>query len=156
MGDEVFREILLSELPAYGNSTALFYQEYESLCLNMWVMKQYGVVSSWTNALSLTMISEVVCLTRKQIPKPVGVTKNGKVVLEMDGELVLLDLETQKFKDLRLLGYEYYFVDSYVESLLNILRKIGKMHINHFFFWVFYIYIIGISIWYCSMNSYYC
>ena len=72
------------------------------------------------------MISEIVCRTRKHIPKPVGVTKNGKVVLEMDGELVLLDLETQKFKDLRLLGYEYYFVDSYVESLLNILRKIGK------------------------------
>ena len=118
MRDEAFREILLSELPAYGNSIALFYQEYESLSLNMWVMKQYSVISSWTNALSLTMISEIVCLTRKHIPKPVGVTKNGKVVLEIDGELVSLYLETQEFKDLRLFGYEYNFVDSYVESLL--------------------------------------
>ena len=83
-------------------------------------MKQYGVVSSWTNALSLTMTSEIVCLIRKHIPKPVGVTKNGKIVLKMDGELVLLDLETQKFKDLRLLGYEYYFVDSYVERKILI------------------------------------
>ena len=118
MGDEVFREILLPELPAYGNSIALFYQEYESLSHNMRLMKQYGVVSSWTNALSLTMTIEIVCLTRKHIQKPVGVTKNGKVVLEMDGELVSLDLETQEFKDLRLFGYEYNFVDSYVESLL--------------------------------------
>ena len=76
--------------------------------------------------MSLALTIETVCLTRKHIPKPVGLTKNGKIVLEMDGELVLLDLETQKFKDLRLLGYEYYFVDSYVESLLKILRKIGK------------------------------
>ena len=66
MGDEVFREILLPELPAYGNSIALFYQEYESLSLNMRLMKQYGVVSSWTNALSLTMTIEIVCLTRKK------------------------------------------------------------------------------------------
>ena len=87
------------------------------------------------------MISEIVCLTRKHIPKPVGFTENGKIVLEMDGELVLLDLETQKFKDLRLLGYEYNFIDSYVKSLLNILRKIGKMHIIHFFFFLFFIFI---------------
>ena len=75
MADEVFREILLPELPAYGNSIALFYQEYESLSLNKRLMKQYGVVSSWTNALSLTMTIEIVCLTRKHIQKPVGVTK---------------------------------------------------------------------------------
>ena len=114
----MFREILLPELPAYGNSIALFYQEYESLSHNMRLMKQYGVVSSWTNALSLTMTIEIVCLTRKHIQKPVGVTKNGKVVLEMDGELVSLDLESQEFKGLRLFGYEYNFVDSYAESLL--------------------------------------
>ena len=98
----MFREILLSELPAYGNSIALFLQEYESLSLNMWVMKQYGVVSSWTNALSLTMTSEIVCLTRKHIPKPVGVTKNGKVVLEIDGELCYRILKPES---LRILGF---------------------------------------------------
>ena len=85
----------------------------------MWVMKQYGVVSSWTNALSLTMTIEIACLTRKHIQKPVGVNKNGKIMLEMDGELVSLDPKTQEFKDLRLFGYEYNFVDSYVESLYN-------------------------------------
>ena len=90
------------------------------------------------------MTIEIACLTRKHIPKPVGVTKNGKIMLEMDGELVSLDLETQEFKDLRLFGYEYNFVDSYVESLLMLDKatigaityrgKNGKMHL------VFYVY----------------
>ena len=67
LGDEVFREILLpEELPPYthdgflcayvsiyGNSIALFHYDYSSLRLNIWVMKHYGVVSSWTKALSL-------------------------------------------------------------------------------------------------------
>ena len=97
----------------------------------MWVMKQYGVVSSWTNALSLTMTIEIACLTRKHILKPVGVTKNGKIMLEMDGELVSLDPETQEFKDLRLFGYEYNFVDSYVESLLMLDKAtIGAVDIK--------------------------
>ena len=77
------------------------------------------------------MTIEIACLTRKHIQKPVGVTKNGKIMLEMDGELVSLDPETQEFKDLRLFGYEYNFVDSYVESLLMLDKAtIGAVDIK--------------------------
>ena len=87
------------------------------------------------------------------------------------GSFVSLDLETQEFKDLRLFGYEYNFVESYVESLF----MLDKATISAITYWGkkvrciwFFMYIIGIdhsihlieyifcSIWYCSINSYYC
>uniref|UniRef100_A0A2N9F4E5 F-box associated beta-propeller type 1 domain-containing protein n=1 Tax=Fagus sylvatica TaxID=28930 RepID=A0A2N9F4E5_FAGSY len=60
-GDEVFRDIPLPKLPdyspqecwnqlcAYGNSIAYFQTEFVvSRHLDIWVMKEYGVASSWT------------------------------------------------------------------------------------------------------------
>ena len=60
LGDEVFRQILLPELPSYtgrmvwtrvsvyGNSIAGFQRTVGSGQINIWVMKEYGVASSWT------------------------------------------------------------------------------------------------------------
>ena len=98
LGDEVFREILLpEELPPYthdgflcayvsicGNSIALFHDDYSSLRLNIWVMKHYGVVSSWTKALSLPMTYQGGFVSTKYIPKAIGFTRNGRIVLEMN------------------------------------------------------------------------
>ena len=133
LGHEVFREILLSEeLPPYthdgflcayvsicGNSIALFHDDYSSLRLNIWVMKHYGVVSSWTKALSLPMTYQGGFVSTNYIPKAVGFTRNGRIVLEMNGgHLMSQDLKTQETKDLKLIGYNYNFVDTYVESLV--------------------------------------
>ena len=121
--NEVFREILLPELPAYmrqrstlcasvstyRNSIALFHDDHNSLCLDIWVMKDYGVVSSWMKALSLPL--------RKNIMRAVGFCRNGHIVLELDGgQLISWDLETQEIKDFGIIGYN--FVDAYVESLV--------------------------------------
>ena len=46
-------------------------------------MKEYDVVSSWTKALSLIMTYDLA--SRYDIPKVVGFTRSGKIVLEMDG-----------------------------------------------------------------------
>ena len=133
LGDEVFREILLpEELPPYthdgflcayvsihGNSIALFHYDYSSLRLNIWVMKHYGVVSSWTKALSLPVTYQGGFASTNYIPKAVGFTRNGRIVLEMNGgHLMSQDLKSQEIKDLRLIGYNYNFVDAYVKSLV--------------------------------------
>ena len=74
-GNEVFREILVPQLPdytskfagllsisvsAYGNSIALFQNGYFSLVKGcqtgdfyLWVMEEYGVVSLWTKVLKI-------------------------------------------------------------------------------------------------------
>ena len=50
----------------------------------------------------------------KYIPKAVGFTRNGKIVLDMDGgHLLSLDFETQEIKYLNIIGYKYNFVDAY-------------------------------------------
>ena len=111
LGDEVFREILLpEELPPYthdgflcayvsiyGNSIALFHDDYSSLRLNIWVMIHYGVVSSWTKALSLPMIYQGGFASTNYIPKAVGFTRNGRIVLEMNGgHLMSQDLKSPR------------------------------------------------------------
>ena len=99
LGDEVFRQILLPELPSYigrmvwtrvsvyGNSNAGFQRTVGSGQINIWVMKEYGVASSWTKfshqCPSLGMLQ----------PCPVGFRRSGEVVLENDrnDEVVLED-----------------------------------------------------------------
>ena len=62
----------------------------------------------------------------KYIPKAVGFTRNGKIVLDMDGgHLLSLDFEIQEIKYLNIIGYKYNFVDAYIESLV-LLDKSAK------------------------------
>ena len=52
-------------------------------------------------------------------PRGVGFTRNGELILEVPrGQLVSQHLETQMIKYLRIIGYQYTFVDSYVKSLV--------------------------------------
>jgi F-box interacting protein len=147
LGDEVFREIPLPKLPnynpqecrndlcAYGNSIALFQTVFvDSRHLDIWVMKEYGVSSSWTKV--LTLAAQVRILPRglplPPIPRAIGFKRNGKVVLDMGWRMSMgmrtltsQDLETQEKKDLRITSYYYTFVDSYVESLI-LLDKVAN------------------------------
>ena len=99
LGDEVFRQILLPELPSYtgrmvwtrvsvyGNSIAGFQRTVGSGQINIWVMKEYGVASSWTK-----FSHQCPSLGTLQ-PCPVGFRRNGEVVLEDNGigEVVMLN-----------------------------------------------------------------
>ncbi|XP_030944849.1 F-box/kelch-repeat protein At3g23880-like isoform X1 [Quercus lobata] len=131
LGEEVFREIALPKLSgqngdeywvsvsisAYGNSLALFQQGFSINRLRIWVMKDYADASSWTKIISLSDLVFIEGIPRSCIPK--GFRKSGEVILEMyGGYLGSRDLKTKEFKDLRIRGYAYTFVDSYVESLV--------------------------------------
>nr|XP_023884337.1 F-box/kelch-repeat protein At3g23880-like [Quercus suber]XP_023884338.1 F-box/kelch-repeat protein At3g23880-like [Quercus suber] len=142
LGDEVFRQILLPELPSYtegmmwtrvsvyGNSIAGFQRREGSGPMNIWVMKEYGVASSWTKfsyqCPSLGMLR----------PCPVGFRRNGEVVLEDNriGEAVLLNdrrgliswnPDSQNVKNLEINGSHKTFFGSFVESLV-LLDKATK------------------------------
>ena len=84
LGDEVFYQILLPELPwkmkwihvfVYGNSITGFQKRVGGGKLNIWLMKEYGVASSWTQFshqyLKLGLAKQC----------PVGFWRNGEVVL---------------------------------------------------------------------------
>uniref|UniRef100_A0A2N9HUK0 F-box domain-containing protein n=1 Tax=Fagus sylvatica TaxID=28930 RepID=A0A2N9HUK0_FAGSY len=140
LGYEVFREIPLPELldynrkedcsielsSVYGNSIALFHRSDFRGFLNIWVMKEYGVVSSWTKVKTFTEHNPGV-----DLPIAVGFRRNSQLVLKVQNlKLISLDLGKQNGKDL---GYQngkdlgintytgfdtYTFVGSYVESLV--------------------------------------
>ncbi|XP_075637755.1 F-box protein CPR1-like [Castanea sativa] len=137
LGDEVFRQILLPELPGtmmwtrvsvYGNSIAGFQRGSWSGPINIWVMKEYGVASSWTKF-------SYQCPSLGPLrPHPVGFRRNGEVVLEdvseyniIDGVVVLSDKDRRgliswnpdslNVKNLEIDGSHKTFLGSYVESL---------------------------------------
>ena len=56
---------------------------------------------------------------RMAIPWPIGFRWNGDVVFILhERQLVSWNRESKEFKDLRMIGYNNTFVDSYIESLV--------------------------------------
>ena len=131
-----FHEILLSpEFPVtydmgsasiygyvsiYGNSITYSYEkpyigqdEHDSHHYILWVMKEYGVISLWTQY--FTDDGEF----RKVIPRPICFRRNGDIgFISSERQLVSWNRESKEFKDLRMIGYNNTFVDSYIESLV--------------------------------------
>ncbi|KAK9987366.1 hypothetical protein SO802_032317 [Lithocarpus litseifolius] len=96
--------VLVFDLGNEGCQTGDFY---------LWVMEEYGVVSSWTKVLKIG----------EGLPRPIGFKRNGEVVLlSYDGQLVLWVPWSTEFKHLEIIGYEDTFVDCYVESLVLLDR----------------------------------
>ena len=104
-------------------------EEWIRTQFNIWVMKEYGVASSWTEfphqCPSLGMLQ----------PCPVGFRRNGEVVLEnaIRG-LVSWNPDSQKIKNLKINGFHNTLVGSYVESLVlldkaadGVVTYLGKM-----------------------------
>ncbi|XP_030926206.1 F-box/kelch-repeat protein At3g06240-like isoform X1 [Quercus lobata] len=137
LGDEVFREILLPEFPGqviwtglsvYGNSIAGFRITVgidEKVQINICVMKEYGVASSWTPF--FTADFEFVGPT----PRPIGFRRNGDAVFVLGKEkLVCWNPESKEFKDLRMIGDHDPFIDSYIESLV-LLDKAANVAVTY-------------------------
>ncbi|KAL4607803.1 hypothetical protein ACB092_09G201100 [Castanea dentata] len=138
LGDEVFRQIQLPELPSYsvmtvwrvsvyGNSIAGFQFDAESGLRNIWdfwVMKEYGVASSWTK------FSYQCPKLGMYDPLPLGYWRNGEVILlnygggmlNYGGGFLSWNPNSQNIKDL---GNFDTFCGSYVESLV-LLDKATK------------------------------
>uniref|UniRef100_A0A2N9J9Y8 F-box domain-containing protein n=1 Tax=Fagus sylvatica TaxID=28930 RepID=A0A2N9J9Y8_FAGSY len=121
--DEVFHEIELPEIPTfpcgrssfisvYGNSIAYFDTKFllNGFRQKIWVMKEYGVVSSWTKV--LTILHQVSGYA-------IGFRRNGEVLLKaLKCRYASLDLENEKTKDLTISSNGFILVGSYVESLV--------------------------------------
>ncbi|KAK9007045.1 hypothetical protein V6N11_019373 [Hibiscus sabdariffa] len=92
----------------------------------LWVMKEYGVVGSWTKVLTST-------LHRKWFPYILGFTKNGEVLVQLDyGKLASLDLN---FQQMELHGVELTtklisLEGSYVESLVLLDKAVDVHRVN--------------------------
>lgn len=95
----------------YGNCLALIQEEHSIHSLNLWVMKEYAVVSSWTKVLTFDNQGDY-------IPRAIGFKKSGEVLLAMKtGQFISEYFDTQKVKILQISG-NHTIVDSYVESLV--------------------------------------
>ena len=91
LGDNVFNEIAMPKLwdkprvgensarlsiLVYRNCLALIQEEHSIHSLNLWVMKEYAVVSSWTKVLTFDNQGD-------NIPRAIGFKKSGEVLLAM-------------------------------------------------------------------------
>ncbi|KAK8503655.1 hypothetical protein V6N12_024827 [Hibiscus sabdariffa] len=107
----------------YGESSIAVLKRDPGNEHELWVMKEYGVVGSWTKVLTLT-------LHRQWFPNILGFRKNGEVLVQLDyGKLASLDLNCQQME---LHGVEVTtnlisLEGSYVESLV-LLDKVIDVH----------------------------
>ena len=92
----------------------------------LWVMKEYGVTSLWTQY--FTDDGEF----GKVIPRPICFRRNGDIVfVSSERQFVSWNCESKEFKDLRMIGYNNTFVDSYVESLV-LLDKAANSAVTYY------------------------
>ncbi|XP_008371155.3 F-box/kelch-repeat protein At3g06240-like [Malus domestica] len=141
VGSGSFRRIMTPEnlrslcgeylyISGYGKSIALSKPHYSNIgepCLDIWVMKEYGVEESWTKA--------TLCPAGPQRGVsylPSCSRKSGDVVLKpIDGYwndderygLACVDLVSKQLKSLGIHGYGHFYVESYVESLVLLDKK---------------------------------
>ncbi|XVF78156.1 hypothetical protein PTKIN_Ptkin14bG0106600 [Pterospermum kingtungense] len=95
--------------------------------LELWVTRKYGVVGSWTQVLHLTEQSGF-----GRIPWVLGFRKNGEVLLELySEEMVSLDLNGRQMKNLIEAEAGISFVDSYVESLVLLDKRVDACRVNY-------------------------
>ncbi|XP_059661216.1 F-box protein CPR1-like [Cornus florida] len=125
MGAEVFREMMLPESVAHTDvlklsvsvrGTSLALTQYQKIWQSencwVWVMKEYGVVKSWTKLFTIDM--------REGIRTFMGFRSNNDVLLSARVRgLVSYDPNIKQIKYLRIHGSNRsFYADSYVESLV--------------------------------------
>lgn len=133
MRDEVFNEMLLPEELVHkspmnmftakiGESLALFQCDRLrwSECCSIWVMKEYGVVESWSKLFTADVDG---CFIPVGIP--LGVRNNLEILVAAarSGELISYDPRIRQGMNLGIIGTRYsFYVDMYAESLALFLE----------------------------------
>ncbi|CAK9162931.1 unnamed protein product [Ilex paraguariensis] len=97
-------------------ATIIYHYESQCKCFHIWVMKEYGVESSWTKQYTIGPLP---------IEVPLGFWKGEKLFMgTRKGKLMLYDLHTRKTKRLLTHGHpkplQFY---TYVESFISIKNK---------------------------------
>lgn len=86
-------------------------EEEEFKCYELWVMKEYNVAKSWT------ILS--VLETQESVVKVFGLTKSGKIVMQMYGDkLAAWEPERNYLKHLEIDGFLHHVDAAFVESLV--------------------------------------
>ncbi|XP_062021148.1 F-box/kelch-repeat protein At3g23880-like [Rosa rugosa] len=126
--EEVFHEIkmpedLASEAPnmfisVIGKSLSVQHSDIIHNCWNVWVMREYGVVESWTKQFTIDILTPNYRVTRV-----LGSSKNGEFLLEMykgkKGEIVLHDPKKNTNEHLGIYTDPgYTSLEYYMESLV--------------------------------------
>ncbi|KAE8707280.1 hypothetical protein F3Y22_tig00110384pilonHSYRG00247 [Hibiscus syriacus] len=95
--------------------------------LEMWVMKEHGVVESWTKVLSLYMGDRSELFSRV-----LGFRNNGEVLLQVyEGEMAPFDLNRQLIEPHGVKIGEYFLsVESYMESLVLLDKAVGVCSVH--------------------------
>ncbi|MBA0654557.1 hypothetical protein Goklo_021538 [Gossypium klotzschianum] len=113
----------------YGESSiAVLKRDWEDGELfELWVMKEYGVVESWTKVLALHLIDQ-----SGWFPRVLGFRENGEVLLQVDdGEMASLDLNCQQMEPHGVeVGAELLYVGSYVESLVLLDKAVDVRSVS--------------------------
>ncbi|MBA0602997.1 F-box/kelch-repeat protein At3g23880 [Gossypium raimondii] len=140
MRDDVFKEIMLPErlrnLPHQSEIYVIPYDELSSIAVielgslhaecDIWVMKKYGVVETWTKMYSLGKLGT------EPMPRVLGFRKNGDLILRTYNNLRLVsrDPESHEIDYFGIQGRRTY-VCNYTESLVLLDRVIdGAMTEN--------------------------
>ncbi|KAL4600509.1 hypothetical protein ACB092_11G203600 [Castanea dentata] len=139
LGDEVFRVISVPNgafhtgnyvhTSVIGGSLSLLchdtYRHTVNKCCSIWVMKEYGVVDSWTKQFTVN-------LNGGEIIRVLGLQGNGNLLVEANGrfgsELSSYDPKSEQVKNLGICGGPYYFcIDIYMENLVLLNRPNGTV-----------------------------
>ncbi|KAL0002019.1 hypothetical protein SO802_015800 [Lithocarpus litseifolius] len=96
--------------------------DFSDPCYSVWVMKEYGVVESWTKLYDIKVGEELESV--------VGFTKNGEVLVSMAGKLLSFNPSSQRTLNVHIHSeYASFYLDTYLESLVllnvedGVLRK---------------------------------
>ncbi|XVF78159.1 hypothetical protein PTKIN_Ptkin14bG0107000 [Pterospermum kingtungense] len=94
----------------------------------LWIMKEYGVVGSWTKVLHLTDQSGF-----GRRPRVLGFRNNGEVLLQVDhGKMVSLDLNCQQMEHPEIdLQVDIVSVHGYVESLVLLNKGVDAGSVSY-------------------------
>ncbi|XP_028084940.1 F-box protein At3g07870-like [Camellia sinensis] len=112
----VFR--LIASVAVYEESICLFHYDrdwgYPSKNCDIWVMKEYGAVESWTKFFTIDF----------GISKAVGFRKNGEFLAkDREGKLVTYDFKTRQIVYLGIHGLKQSFhLENYMESLVLLIE----------------------------------
>ncbi|XP_030963632.1 F-box/kelch-repeat protein At3g23880-like [Quercus lobata] len=144
LGDEVFRMISVPNgafstsdyvhTSVIGGSLSLLchdsytYGHAVNNCCSIWVMKEYGVVDSWTKQFTVNLNGGLL----------LGLQKNGNMLVEtklpLHCEISSYDPKSKQVKNLGICGMSYtFFVDNYMENLVLLDKpndKVSKRRVS--------------------------
>ncbi|KAJ7971213.1 F-box protein [Quillaja saponaria] len=139
VADDVFQEISLPECLAginhwffddrnnvsvltNGELLGVVYRNFLDSSFDVWMMKEYGVVESWTKVFAYIPLAY-----NPESPTVLAFRENLEVLVQVYGELRSIDARTGLFKDLRIGEDGDSFMGYYVERLFLLNKVKGVM-----------------------------